>query len=80
MTLDEGEIFLRALIKVGEDISPKKHFIKASFLYQPCDDLTCMAPRTLKLEIPFKVVSISKNTKEINKKIFSKIDFEKESK
>jgi DsbC/DsbD-like thiol-disulfide interchange protein len=76
----EGEILLGALIKVSEDIPPKKHFLKASFLYQPCDDLTCMAPRTLELEIPFKVVSLSKKTKEINKKIFSKIDFEKRSK
>ncbi len=80
LSVYEGEILLGALIKVSEDIPPKKHFIKASFLYQPCDDLTCMAPRTLKLEIPFKVVSLSKKTKEINKKIFSKIDFEKEGK
>jgi len=76
----EGEIFLGALIKVGDEIALKKYFLKASLLYQPCDDLTCMAPRTLKLEIPFKVVSLSKKTKEINKKIFSKIDFEKGSK
>ncbi len=76
----EGEILLGALIEVSDDIALKKHFLKASFLYQPCDDWTCMAPRTLKLEIPFKVVSLSKNTKEINKNIFAKIDFEKESK
>jgi len=51
----EGEILLGALIKVSEDIPPKKHILEANFLYQPCDDRTCMAPRTLKLEIPFKV-------------------------
>lgn len=76
----EGEILLGALIKVGDEIALKKYFLKASLLYQPCNDLTCMAPRTLNLEIPFKVVSLSKKTKEINKKIFSKIDFEKGSK
>jgi len=76
----EGEILLGALIKVSDEIALKKHFLKVNFLYQPCDDRTCMAPRTLKLEIPFKVVSLSKKTKEINKKIFSKIDFEKEGK
>jgi DsbC/DsbD-like thiol-disulfide interchange protein len=80
LSVYEGEMLLGALIKVSEDIPPKKHFIKASFLYQPCDDLTCMAPRTLKLEIPFKVVSLSKKTKEINTKIFLKMDFEKEGK
>ena len=76
----EGEIILGALIMVSDDISLKKHILEANFLYQPCDDRTCMAPRTLKLEIPFKVVSLSKKTKEINKKVFSKINFEKESK
>ncbi len=75
----EGDILLGALIKVSNNIALKKHILKAGFLYQPCDDRTCMAPRTLKLEIPFKVVSLSKKTKEINKKIFSKVDFEKES-
>jgi len=76
----EGEIILGALIMVSDDITQKKHILKASFLYQPCDDRTCMAPKTLILEIPFKVVPLSKKTKEINKKIFSKIDFEKEGK
>ena len=76
----EGEILLGALIEVRDDIALKKHFLKANFLYQPCDDRTCMAPKTLKLEIPFKVVPLSKKTKEINKKIFSKIDIEKEGK
>ncbi len=80
LSVYEGEILLGAFIKVSEDIPPKKHFIEVSFLYQPCNDLTCMAPRTLKLETPFKVVSFSKKTKEINKKIFSKIDFEKGNK
>jgi len=76
----EGEMLLGALIVVSEDIALKKHILKAGFLYQPCDDRICMAPKTLKLEIPFKVVSLSKKVKEINKKIFSKIHFEKEGK
>ncbi len=76
----EGEILLGALIKVSDDIAQKKYLLKANLLYQPCDDRTCMAPKTLKLEIPFKVVSPSIKVKEINKKIFSKIDFEKDSK
>jgi thiol:disulfide interchange protein DsbD len=77
LQLYEGEILLGALLKVSNDIALKKHLLKASLLYQPCDDRTCMAPRTLKLEIPFKVVSLSKKVKEINEKIFSKIDLEK---
>ena len=73
----EGEVLLGALIKVSDDIALKKHSLKASILYQPCDDRTCLAPRTIELEIPFKVVSPSKKVKEINRQIFSKIDFER---
>jgi len=76
----EGEVLMGALIKVSDDIALKKHFLKASLLYQPCDDRTCLAPRTLKLEIPFKVVSPSKKVKEINNQCFSTIDFEKDGK
>jgi hypothetical protein len=39
-----------------------------------------MAPRTLKLEIPFQVVPLSKKTEEINKEIFSKLETGKEDK
>jgi len=73
----EGEVLLGALIKVSDDISLKRHSLKASLLYQPCDDRTCLAPKTIKLEIPFRVVSLSNKVKEINENIFSKIDFEK---
>jgi DsbC/DsbD-like thiol-disulfide interchange protein len=76
----EGEVLLGALIKISDDIAINKHLLKASLLYQPCDDRTCLAPKTIKLEIPFKVVSPSKKTKEINTKIFSKIDFKREGK
>jgi thiol:disulfide interchange protein DsbD len=76
----DGEILLGALIKVSDDIALKKHFLKGSFLYQPCDDRSCMAPKALELEIPFQVVPLSKKTEEINKEIFSKLDIGKEGK
>lgn len=77
LSIYEGEILLGALIKASDDIALRKHILKASFLYQPCNDRACMPPRTLKLEIPFEAVPLSRETEEINKKIFSKIDFEK---
>jgi thiol:disulfide interchange protein DsbD len=76
----EGEILLGALLKVSDDIALTKHFLKGSFLYQPCDDRSCMAPRALELEIPFQVVPVSTKTEEINKEIFSKLDIGKEGK
>lgn len=46
-------------------------------LFQACDDQSCMAPKTLDLEIPFKAVPASVETNKINQKIFSKLKFEK---
>ncbi|MFQ6069450.1 MAG: protein-disulfide reductase DsbD domain-containing protein [Candidatus Aminicenantales bacterium] len=70
-----GEVFLAAEIRVKKDVSLKKHVLKASFIYQPCDSRTCMPPKKLEIKIPFSVVPSSKKVKQINEKIFSKIKF-----
>ena len=72
----EGEILLAALIKVDGNIKQKKHTLTAKLLYQPCNDRSCMRENTLDLKIVFKVVPPSKKTKEINEKIFTKIDLD----
>ena len=75
----EGEVILGALFKVSDGIDQKAHILKAQLLYQACDDRSCLPPKILNLEIPFKVVPLSQKVNEINLKIFSKINFEKES-
>lgn len=75
----EGEVIFGALIKASDGIAQKEHILKAQLLYQACDDRSCLPPKTIDLEISFKVVPLSQKTNEINQKIFSKIDFEKES-
>jgi DsbC/DsbD-like thiol-disulfide interchange protein len=74
----EGKVVLGARIKVDDAIPEGKNFLKASFLYQACDEVSCMAPETLEFEIPFEVVSVSKEIKQINKEIFAQLKFEKE--
>lgn len=76
----EGEVIFGALIKASDGIAQKDHILKAQLLYQACDDRSCLPPKTFDLEIPFKVVPSSQKVNEINKKIFSKINFEKEIK
>lgn len=75
-----GDVLLGALLKVSDDPAEKKHVIKAHFLYQPCNDRSCLPPETLNVEVPFKVVSSSQKIKEINRDIFSKIRFKEKSK
>lgn len=73
----EGKVVLGVRIKVGDVIHPGKNMLKASFLYQACDDMSCMAPETLEFEIPFQVVPASAEIKQINQDIFSQIKFVK---
>ena len=71
----EGNVVLGARIKVDDAITLGKNVLKASFLYQACDDVSCMAPETLEFEIPFQVVPASKEIKQINQEIFLQIKF-----
>ena len=71
----EGKVVLGARVKVGNTIPVGKNVLKASFLYQACDDVSCMAPETLEFEIPFQVVPASSGIKKINQEIFDQIKF-----
>ncbi len=73
----EGEVVLGALLQTNADAAVGGKKLKVSFLFQACDDQSCMAPKTLDLEIPFQVVPASSEVKEINQEIFSKLKFKK---
>ncbi|UCE41183.1 MAG: hypothetical protein JSV17_17410 [Candidatus Aminicenantes bacterium] len=71
----EGKVVLGARIHVSDTIPQGKNMLKASFLYQACDDVSCLAPETLEFEIPFQVVPAAKEVNKINQDIFSQIKF-----
>ncbi len=71
----EGKVVLGARVKVGDSIRQGEKILKASFLYQACNDVSCMAPETLEFEIPVQVVPASKEIKQINPEIFAQIKF-----
>ena len=71
----EGKVVLGARVKIDEAVSQGKKVLKASFLYQACDDVSCMAPETLQFEIPVQVVPATKEIKKINLGIFEQIKF-----
>jgi DsbC/DsbD-like thiol-disulfide interchange protein len=75
----EGKVVLGARVKVSEASSHGKKLLKARFLYQACDDVSCMAPETLQFEIPTHVVPSSQVANKINQKIFAQLKFEKRS-
>jgi thiol:disulfide interchange protein DsbD len=71
----EGKIVLGARIEAAESIPQGKNILKASFLYQACDEVSCMAPETLEFEIPFQVVPASAEIEKTNLEIFAQIKF-----
>ena len=71
----EGKVVLGARIQVEKSIPQGKDVLKASFLYQACDEMSCMAPETLEFAIPFQVVPASKQVNPVNEEIFSQIKF-----
>jgi DsbC/DsbD-like thiol-disulfide interchange protein len=71
----EEKVVLGARVRAGNAITQGKNILKASFLYQACDDRSCMAPETLEFEIPFEVVPASEKVKQINQEIFAQIKF-----
>jgi len=70
----EGEIFIGGVISIPEDISLGKHKIPLLFIYQACDDRTCLPPETLEKEIIITVVDKETSIQEINTEIFTKLE------
>jgi thiol:disulfide interchange protein DsbD len=71
----EGKVLLGARIKVSDTAAQGEVKVKANFLYQACDDMSCMAPETLEFEVPIQVVPTDTAIDQINPDIFAKIKF-----
>jgi thiol:disulfide interchange protein DsbD len=71
----EGKVVLGARVKVKDATQEGKYNLKAKFSYQACNDVSCMPPEALGLEIPFQVVPAMSVTKKLNQEIFEHIKF-----
>jgi len=71
----EGKVVLGARVKVKDAIQEGKYFLEAKFSYQACNDVSCMPPEALGVEIPFQVVPDVTVTKKLNQEIFAHIKF-----
>ena len=66
----EGKISIFAQGKISEDISIGNLSLPSVLAYQACDDQTCFMPRTVRFEVPLKVVKADEPIELINKHIF----------
>jgi DsbC/DsbD-like thiol-disulfide interchange protein len=74
----DGDIVISLLIRTKAALGPGVHRLTGKLIYQACDSQTCLTPQELKLDIPFEVVSPSRETKEINRDMFAGLEFKKE--
>jgi thiol:disulfide interchange protein DsbD len=75
MSLFQGRPVFGAIIEVGRDVEPGTYPVKATLSYQGCDNLTCVEPASVTLEIPLKVGAITESTQAQHPAIFSKPPF-----
>ncbi|MCF8243275.1 MAG: protein-disulfide reductase DsbD, partial [Melioribacteraceae bacterium] len=70
----EGEILVGAIVQTPAEIDPGNYMIPVSFTYQACNDVTCMPPQTITMDVNISVVDFSKQISELNSEIFSEMD------
>lgn len=52
----EGEIRLRAVLKVNQSVKPGTYPLKGKLMYQACNDHACLPPTNALLEVSVRVV------------------------
>ncbi|NVL89618.1 MAG: thioredoxin family protein [Desulfobacterales bacterium] len=70
LSVYKGRIVMLAQGKLSEDISLGDTKASGLLAYQACNDQSCFMPRTVKFEIPLKIVRAGEPVKLINKDIF----------
>lgn len=72
----EGEVFIGLVYSVSGNVKNGEYDIPVKVSYQACDDKVCYPPKSLTGNIKVKIDDKSSES-EINKEIFSKINFSK---
>ncbi len=70
----ENEIYIGALVKADEKISPGKYKLVVNLDYQACNNQSCLAPTNITDTIEIEIADKSTPVNQINQEIFEKID------
>jgi thiol:disulfide interchange protein DsbD len=71
----EGEATLGVLLETKAGVEPGTLKLKATLSYQACDNMSCLPPKELPVEISVPVVPPSKECRDLHPEVFSKIPF-----
>ncbi len=70
LSVYEGKTAIIAQSQLSDDTSPSDVKVSGKLAYQACDDQKCFMPRSVRFEIPLKIVKAGEPTKLINEHIF----------
>jgi thiol:disulfide interchange protein DsbD len=65
-----GDVAIFSQGQLSDDLSPGDVPVSGVLAYQACDDRSCFMPRSVKFEVPLKVVKATEPIKLINQRIF----------
>jgi len=74
LSVYEGEIFIGALLKVSENVSPGEYPVVVTLDYQACNDMSCLAPTSISDTITLIVADKQSVVNEVNQDIFQNIN------
>jgi thiol:disulfide interchange protein DsbD len=72
----ESEVFVGALVRAPENLSPGKYKLPVYIDYQACNNITCMPPNTAKDTIIIEIADKKAVVNQINSDIFDKINLQ----
>jgi thiol:disulfide interchange protein DsbD len=72
LAVHEGTVFIIANAVAADSIQAGELLLRAKAQVQACNDSQCLAPATIDLEIPIKVVAAGSVVKEANSDVFAK--------
>jgi len=71
----EGEATLGIILRAKPGAAPGLLKLRASLGYQACNDISCLPPKELPIQIPVPVVPPSQACHDLHQDVFSKISF-----
>ena len=74
LAVHDGTIYVTADAEADRSIKPGPLEIRARYTVQACNDRVCLAPDTIDLAIPVKVMAATEAVKAANAEVFAKAD------
>src|SRR5690606_41272434 len=74
LSVYEGEIFIGALLKVSENVSPGEYPVVVTLDYQACNDMSCLAPTSISDTITLIVADKQSVVHDVNQAISQNIN------